>query len=200
MSGQEYPTKPIRIITTDVGNNNDFYARVIAQGLTARLGRQVIVENRGGAGGGLAVDRLVKAVPDGYTLMVHGTSIWLLPLLQENAPWDPFKDFSPISIISKNPAVVVVNASLPTKSVKELIAFAKAKRSYLNYSSTDDGSPSHLAAELFNSMAGVNIVRLSYKSGAAAFTSLIGGESHVMVSAIAPAMPHVKAGHWHPSR
>src|SRR5262245_15674110 len=109
--GEDYPTKPIRIITTDVGNNNDFYARMIAQGLTSRLGQQVIVENRGGAGGGIAVERLVRAPADGYTLMVHGTSIWLLPLLQKDTPWDPFKDFAPVSIISKNAAVVVVNTS-----------------------------------------------------------------------------------------
>src|SRR5690349_512532 len=101
---QAYPNKPIRIVTTDAGNNNDFYARVIAQGLTTVMGQQVIVENRGGAGGFIAADKVIKAQPDGYTLMVHGTSIWLYPLLDENAPWNPFRDFSPISIIGKNSA------------------------------------------------------------------------------------------------
>jgi tripartite-type tricarboxylate transporter receptor subunit TctC len=126
--------------------------------------------------------------------MVHGTSIWLLPLLRSNTPWDPFRDFAPISLISRNPAILLVRQDLPPKSTKELIEYAKARPGQLNYVSTDDGAPSHLAAELFTSMAGLQVVRVAYRGGAAAFNGLMSGEGHMMVNAIAPSMPHVKAG------
>jgi tripartite-type tricarboxylate transporter receptor subunit TctC len=188
------PTRPLRIITTDVGNSNDLLSRLLAESLTPALGQQVVVENRGGAGGGLAVDRLKAAAPDGHTIMVHGTSIWLLPLLRKDTPWDPFSDFAPVSMISRNPAVLVVPVSLPPKSVAELIEYAKARPGQLNYVSVDDGSPSHLAAELFTTRAGIKVVRVAYKGGAAAFNGLMGGEGHMMVNAIAPSMAHVRAG------
>lgn len=193
-SAQNYPDKPIRIVTTDSGNINDFFARAIGQGLAARMGQQVIVENRGGANGLNVINRVSTAQPDGYTLMVLGTNVWLYPLLDDKAPWDPFRDFSPVSIIGRNSAMIVVSASLPVKTVKELIALAKARPGTLNYASTDDGAPSHLAAELFNSMAGVDIVRITYKGGAQALTGVVSGESHVMVSGIQAALPLLKAG------
>jgi len=193
-AGETYPSRPIRIVTTDIGNSNDLLARLLAESLTAPLGQQVIVENRGGAGGGIAVEKLISAAPDGHTIMVHGTSIWLLPLLRSDTPWDPFRDFTPISMIARNPAVLVVPASLPAKSVGELIDYAKARPGQLNYVSVDDGSPSHLAAELFTSMAGIKVVRVTYKGGGAAFNGLMSGEGHMMVNAIAPAMVHVRAG------
>jgi tripartite-type tricarboxylate transporter receptor subunit TctC len=189
-----FPRRPIRILTTDVGNSNDLLARLLAESLTGALGQQVIVENRGGAGGGIAVERLLSAAPDGHTIMVHGTSIWLLPLLRGDTPWDPFKDFAPISTIARNPAVLVVPASLPPKTVNELIDYARARPGQLNYVSVDDGSPSHLAAELFTSMAGIKVVRVAYKGGGAAFNGLLAGEGHMMVNAVAPAMVHVRAG------
>jgi tripartite-type tricarboxylate transporter receptor subunit TctC len=188
------PTRPLRIITTDVGNSNDLLSRLLAESLTPVLGQQVIVENRGGAGGGLAVDRLKAAAPDGHTIMVHGTSIWLLPLLRKDVPWDPFSDFAPISMIARSAAVLVVPVSLPPKSVTELIEYAKARPGQLNYVSVDDGSPSHLAAELFTTRAGIKVVRVAYKGGAAAFNGLMAGEGHMMVNAIPPAMAHVRAG------
>jgi tripartite-type tricarboxylate transporter receptor subunit TctC len=191
---QDYPNRPIRIVTTDTGNVNDFFARAIAQGLAARMGQQVIVENRGGANGLNVINRVSTAQPDGYTLMIIGTNVWLYPVLNDKAPWDPFRDFSPLSIIGKNSAMIVVPASLPVKTVKELIALAKAKPGTLNYAATDDGAPSHLAAELFNSMAGVDIVRITYKGGGQALTGVVAGESHVMVSGIQAALPLVKAG------
>jgi tripartite-type tricarboxylate transporter receptor subunit TctC len=188
------PTRPLRIVTTDVGNSNDLLSRLLAESLTPALGQQVIVENRGGAGGGLAVEKLKAAAPDGHTIMVHGTSIWLLPLLRKDAPWDPFSDFAPISMIARSAAVLVVPVSLPPRSVAELIEYAKARPGQLNYVSVDDGSPSHLAAELFTSKAGINVVRVAYKGGAAAFNGLMSGEGHMMVNAIPPAMAHVRAG------
>ena len=188
------PSRPLRIVTTDVGNSNDLLSRLLAESLTPALGQQVVVENRGGAGGGMAVDRLKAAAPDGHTIMVHGTSIWLLPLLRKDVPWDPFNDFAPVSLISRSPAVLVVPVSLPPRSVAELIEYAKARPGELNYVSVDDGSPSHLAAELFNTRAGIKVVRIAYKGGAAAFNGLMGGEGHMMVNAIAPSMVHVNAG------
>jgi tripartite-type tricarboxylate transporter receptor subunit TctC len=188
-AGGDFPTRPVRIITTDVGNSNDLLSRLLAEPLTGALGQQVIVENRGGAGGGMAVDKLKTAAPDGHTIMVHGTSIWLLPLLRADTPWDPFRDFAPISMIARNPAVLVIPASLPPRSVSELIEYAKARPGQLNYVSVDDGSPSHLGAELFTSMAGI-----AYKGGGAAFNGLLSGEGHMMVNAVAPAMVHVRSG------
>jgi tripartite-type tricarboxylate transporter receptor subunit TctC len=193
-AGEAFPSRPLRIVTTDVGNNNDLLSRLLAEALSRSLSQQVIVENRGGAGGAIPVEKLMGAMPDGHTIMVHGTSIWLLPLLRDDTPWDPFRDFAPISLISRSPAVMVVPASLPPKTVTELIDYAKARPGQLNYSSVDDGSPSHLAAALFTSMARINVVRVTYKGGAAAFSSLLAGEGHLMVNAIAPALVHVRAG------
>jgi tripartite-type tricarboxylate transporter receptor subunit TctC len=186
--------RPMRIVTTDVGNSNDLLARILAEVLGPEINQPIIVENRGGAGGGIAVEKLVTAVPDGRTIMVHGTSIWLLPILRDDTPWDPFKDFAPISLISKNPAVLVVPSSIPVKSVAELIAYAKARPGQLNYASVDDGSPSHLAAELFKTMAGLSVTRVTYRGGGAAFNGLMTGEDQMMVNAIAPVMPLVKSG------
>jgi tripartite-type tricarboxylate transporter receptor subunit TctC len=194
VAGEAYPSRPVRIVTTDVGNSNDLLSRLLAESLSGAMGQQFIVENRGGAGGGMAVEKLKTAAHDGHTIMVHGTSIWLLPLLRNDTPWDPFKDFAPISMIARNPAVLVVPVSLPPKSVRELIDYAKARPGQLNYVSVDDGSPSHLAAELFTSMAGMKVVRIAYKGGGAAFNGLMAGEGHMMVNAVAPAMVHVRSG------
>lgn len=188
------PTRPLRIITTDVGNSNDLLSRLLAESLAPALGQQVIVENRGGAGGGITIERLMSSSPDGHTIMVHGTSVWLLPLLRKGLPWDPLKSFEPISLISRNPAILLVPASSPAKSTRELIDYAKSRPGQLNYVSTDDGSPSHLAAELFLSMSGVEVVRVAYKGGGAAFNGLMSGEGHMMVNAIASSMPHVRTG------
>jgi tripartite-type tricarboxylate transporter receptor subunit TctC len=137
---------------------------------------------------------LTSAAPDGHTIMVHGTSFWLLPLLRTDTPWDPFRDFAPVSMIARNPAVLIVPVTMPVKSVAELIDYAKARPGQLNYVSVDDGSPSHLAAELFTTMAAIKVVRIAYKGGGLAFNGLMAGEGHMMVNAVAPAMVHVKAG------
>src|SRR3990172_3071060 len=130
VSGQTYPSKPIRIVTGSVGSSGDFTARLIAQGLSGPLGQQVIVENR--AAGLILITTAAKAPPDGYTLLLYTNGLWITPLI-ENVPWDPVQDFLPIILTSRTPGIVVVHPSLPVKSVKELIALAKAKPGELNY-------------------------------------------------------------------
>ncbi|HTD90441.1 MAG TPA: tripartite tricarboxylate transporter substrate-binding protein [Burkholderiales bacterium] len=189
-SAQGFPAKPIRLISPAPGASGDFSARVIAQGLTAQLGQPVIVDNRAGYG---AVDAVTKAAPDGYTLLIYGSTLWIVPLL-ENASWDAQRDFAPVALLNSTPSTVVVHPSLPVHSVKALIAFARARPGELNYGSSPAGSSQHLASELFKSMAGLNIVNVPYKSSGAAQIGLLGGEVHMMFPPVGSIAPHVKAG------
>ena len=186
---QDYPVKPIRIITAEAGGGSDLVARVIAQALSTRLGKQAIVDNRGLNG----AEIVAHAQPDGYTLLSYGTSVWLSPLMRKTA-WDPVADFAPITLTVVSPNVVVVNPSLAVNSVKELIAYAKAKPGELNYASGGSGATSHLAAELFKSVAGVNIMCISYKGNGPAVNDLIGGQVQLMFATAASASPHLKSG------
>ena len=192
---QDYPGKPVRIVVSGPGNSADFSARLVAQGISPALGQQVIIDNRGS--GVLPGEIVSKAAPDGYTLLVAGGTFFNGPLLQE-VPFDPVKDFAPISMISTTPNIIVVHPSLPVKSVRDLIALAKAKPGALNYSSSGNGSSSHLAAELFKSMASVNIVRIPYKSGSTRISSLIGGEVQVEFAVSSSVMPYVQSGKLRP--
>ncbi|MBI4189744.1 MAG: tripartite tricarboxylate transporter substrate binding protein [Betaproteobacteria bacterium] len=192
--GEDFPNKPIRIVTSNPGGGSDFVARVIAQGLTSNLGKQVIVENRGGAGGIIAALTVAKGLPDGYTLLLYASNLWLLPYLQDNVPYDPVRDFLPITLADSSPNLLVVHPSVPVNSVKELIALAKAKPGALNYAQGALGSPPHLSAELFKAMAGVDIVRIAYKSSGPAIFDLIGGRVQLMFSVPGAATPHVKSG------
>ena len=191
VSSQDYPSKPVRIIASGPASNTDFAARLIAQEISPGLGQQVFVENR--PSGVIPGQVVSQAPPDGYTLLVTSSSIWVGPLLQKK-PYDPVKDFSPISMVMNYPSVLVVHPSVPVKSVKGLIDLAKARPGELNYGSPTLGSPTHLAAELFKSMAGVNIVRINYKGSAPALNALIRGEVQVMFSASATVAPHVNSG------
>lgn len=171
-----YPTRPIRIVTAAAGGASDFAARIIAQGLTNSFGQQVIVDNRGGGSGIIAAQIVTKSPADGYALLLFTSPIWLLPFLQDNVPYDPAKDLAPISLTDRSPSVLVVHPSLPAKSVRELINLAKARPGELNYSRASAGGPSHLAAELFKAMAGVNIVPVPYKGGGPAALAVLAGE------------------------
>jgi tripartite-type tricarboxylate transporter receptor subunit TctC len=188
--GQNYPNKPIRIVASAAGGSGDFAARLIGQGLSGALGQQVVVDNRGGIIPGEIVS---KAPPDGYTLLIDAASFWIGPLLQET-PYDPVKDFAPVTLTDSAPNVLVVNPSLPVKSVKELIALAKARPGELNYGSSSTGSSPHLAAELFNMMAGVKIVRVPFKGSGPAVISLLGGQVQLMFATAGSVAPHVKSG------
>ena len=190
VSGQDYPNKPIRIITGGAGGGSDFAARLVAQGITGPLGQPVIVDNRATLP---AIDAAAKAPPDGYTLYVGGASLWIFPLLNK-VTYDVVRDFSPIALLVREVNVVAVNPSVAAKSVKELIALAKAKPGALNYAMNIAGGPAHLGAELFKSLAGVNIVGVAYKSNAAGVTAVIGGEVQLLISDASELMPHVKSG------
>ena len=191
---QEYPSKPIRIITGDAGGAVDFTARVIALGITSPIGQQVIVENRGGAGGAIAIGSVARAAPDGYTVLAYSSAVWIVPLLQDKVAWDPLTDFSPVTMADKSPGIVVVHPSLPARTVKELIALAKARPGALNYASVGSGSHPHLATQLFNSMAGVPIVHVPYKCTAPGVNDLISGQVQMMIAVVSAAVPHVKSG------
>ena len=190
--GQDFPTKPIRIIASPPGGANNFVARLVAQGLTDSVGWQVMVDNRP-SGGFIQGELLARAAPDGHSLLVAAGSFTIGPLF-EKAPYDVVRDFSPVTLVATSPSVLVVHPSMPVKSVKELIALARARPGELNFSTSGTGSANHLPAELFKSMAAVNIVRINYKGAGPALTGLIGGEVHLMFATASSAAPHIKSG------
>jgi tripartite-type tricarboxylate transporter receptor subunit TctC len=189
---QDYPSKPIRFITSGVGTGVDFAARLVAQHMSTNLGRQVIVENR--PSGPTLGQTVAKATPDGYIVLFYGSTFWTMPLVQASSGYDPVKEFAPISIVTTSPNVLVIHPSLPAKSVKELIALAKARPGELNYASSGTGASNHLAAELFNFMAGVNITRIPYADGARASADLISGQVHMVFGNASFTIPHMKSG------
>lgn len=187
-AAQTYPTKPVRILTTVTGGSQDLTARFIAPRLADNLGQQVIVDNRGGV---ISMEMVAKASPDGYTVLLASGSLWISPFLRANVAWDPVRDYAPITLAVTLPNIIAVHPSLPVRSVKELIALAKARPGELNYSSGQAGSSSHLAGELFKVMAGVDIVRVAYKGAGPAMIALITGEAQVSFPNTASAAPHI---------
>jgi tripartite-type tricarboxylate transporter receptor subunit TctC len=194
-SAEDYPTRPIRlIIPFPPGGSNDVVGRIVANQLGQKLGKQVFVDNRGGAGGVVGSDVAAKAAPDGYTLLVisiaHAVNPWLYKL-----PYDPIRDFVPVSIIATGTNVLTVNPSVPVHSVKELVDLAKQKPGFLNYASAGIGSFQHLSGELFKLMAGVDIVHVPYKGGGPSMMAVIAGEDQVMFSSIVQTVPNIQSGH-----
>ena len=189
---QDYPSRTVRIVASEAGGGGDFVARLIAQGLTAAFGQQVVIENRGG--GVIAGDLVAKSPPDGYTLLLYGNTLWLLPLMRSHMPYDPGRDFVPVTLAARAVNVLVVHPSLPVKSVKDLVALARARPGQLNNSSAAPGTTNHLAAELFKSMAKVNIVRVSYRGTASALTAVMSGEVQLMFATAAGVKPHIQSG------
>jgi tripartite-type tricarboxylate transporter receptor subunit TctC len=190
---QPFPTKPVRIVTAEAGGASDFVARLLAQGLSRSLGQQVIVENRGGASGIIAAETVARAAPDGYTLLLYSNGMWTLPLMQK-VPYDSVKDFLPITAATRAPNILVVHPSLPVRSVKDLVRLAKLRPGELNYASGGSGTTPHLAAELFNVMASVHMVRVAYRGGGPALNDLFAGQVQVMFPAASSMAPHVKTG------
>lgn len=191
VSAQTFPVKPIRIVTAEVGGGNDYAARVVAQGLSA-MGQPVVVDNR--PSGVIPGSIVSKAPADGYTLLAYGIALWVGPLLQDDVPYDPVKDFTPVTLVANSPGVLVVYPGLPVKTAAELIALAKAKPGYLNYASTSTGSPPHLAAELFKFMAGVDMVRINYKGMGPGLIDLASGQVHLAFGTASSATPYIKSG------
>ncbi len=193
--GQEYPTKPIRVIVPfPSAGTVDIVARTLSQGLTAVLRQAVTVENRLGASGNIGTEVVAKAPADGYTLLVTGTPIAINATLFNKLPFDTLKDFSPIILAAATPLVLVVNASLPIHSVKELIALARTKPGALNYGSASNGTLQHLSMELLKHETGVDIVHVPFKGSPPSMLALMSGDVSVMISDMPTALPQVKAG------
>ena len=188
---QDYPNKPIRIITSGIGSGTDFTARLIAHGITGPLGQPVIVDNRGGV---VPSQSVANAPPDGYTLLVQGVTHWMAPLLQKT-PYDPVKDFAPITIFDRSPNVIIMNASIAANSVKELIALARSKPGQLNFGSNGGpGNTAHLSGELFCAMANIKMVHVNHKVPATLITDMISGQVHMRVGSGSSLMPLVAEG------
>lgn len=187
---QDYPTKPVRLFTGGAGGASDLMTRMIAQRVLTPLGQTAIVENRPTI---VTAETVAKAAPDGHTLMVQGGGVWISPLFQD-APWDPERDFAPITLVSRDVLVLTVNASLPVKSIKELVAYAKARPGQLNYATGAAGSTGRLAADLFRQMAGLNMVRIPFNTGAQQIQALLGNQVHILVNDAGQLMPLARAG------
>jgi tripartite-type tricarboxylate transporter receptor subunit TctC len=192
---QGYPTKPVRFIVPFApGGSTDIIGRTVAQKLTELWGQTVIVDNRPGGSTVIGTDLVAKSPPDGHTLLVTPAPFTIVPSLIAKLPYDPAKDFEPITLINTTPLVVVVHPGVPAKSVKELIALAKAKPGALNYGSSGAGGSNHLAGELFNAMAGVKTVHIPYKGNAPALTDLLGGHVDLVYNGLTSALPFIKSG------
>jgi tripartite-type tricarboxylate transporter receptor subunit TctC len=191
-----FPNKPIKMVVPyPPGGPTDVQARVVAEKLGSILGQPVVVENRGGAGGMLGSKLVAQAAPDGYTLLMGASGPQAIgPLMVQTPMYDPIKDFTPISLVSYSPMMLIVNPKLPVKSVKDLIDLAKQKPGTLNYGSYGPGTMAHLAGALFDSMAGVKMTHVPYKGSAPAMVALLGGEIDLMFDTIITALPHVKGG------
>lgn len=190
---QNFPIKPLRLITAEPGGSNDIIARTIAHAMSPSLGQQVIVENRGGAGGIIAAQTLIRAPADGYTILLYSSTIVITPLLRNKVPYDPLRDFAPITLAVISPTVLVVHPSLPVKTVKELIALAKARPGEMNFTGTT-GSMNHLAGELFKSRAHITIVHVPHRGTSQALNDLVPGRVQVYFANASAVMAFIKAG------
>jgi len=194
-TAQTYPVKPIRVVVPfPAGGGIDTVARILTPKLTESLGQPAVVDNRVGASGTIGTEAVSKAPPDGYTLLAtfasHAQNASLYPKLG----YDTVKDFAPITLIATVPNILVVNPSLPVKTVKDLIALAKKHPGEILYASIGNGTPAHLSAELFNSMAGIRMTHIAYKGAAPSIVALISGETQLTFTTVLLAMPHVKSG------
>jgi tripartite-type tricarboxylate transporter receptor subunit TctC len=195
-SAQNYPAKPLRLIVPwAAASGTDLMARMIAQKLGENLGVQVVVENRGGAGATMGTEAAARAAPDGYTLYIGGSvSMAISPVIYPKVGYDAVRDFAPVSLITRFYNALSVHPSVPAKSVRDLIAIAKARPGELVVASAGAGSTSHLAAELFQSMSGTRLLHVPYKGGGQMVIAVISGEGQVMFSPVSTAVPHAKSG------
>lgn len=195
VQAQGYPNRPIRLVLPfSPGGTTDTPGRIIAQRLGEALGQPIIVENKPGAGSTIGTDFVAKAKPDGYTLLLTSTTHVLSPHLYKHLPYDPLKDFEPVTLVASGPYVLVVNPSLPVKSVRELIALAKAQPGKIDYATSGNGSSQHLVGALFASMAGIELNHVPYRGSGPATADLIGGQVKVGFPGTPIALPHIKSG------
>jgi tripartite-type tricarboxylate transporter receptor subunit TctC len=195
-NAQAYPVKPIRLIVADAaGGAPDQLARILAQKLAENLGQQVLVDNRPGAGGALGADLAARSPADGYSLLLTTTAIYaILPNLKKNLPYDHVRDFVAVSRIATTSNVLVVNASLPARSVAELVQLAKSKPGELNYASAGIGTPAHLAGEMLNLLAGIKLTHVPYKGAAPGLLDVIAGNVQLIITSPIAAGAHMNAG------
>ncbi len=194
-AAQNYPTRPIRLVVPQsAGGSTDLVARPLAQRVGDALKTSVVVDNRPGAGSTIGTDIAAKAPPDGYTLLAVAASFTMSPSLYKKLPFDPINDFAPISLLSSLPNILVVHPAQPVKSVKDLVAYAKAQPGKLNYSSSGVATGTHMSMELFKHMAGISMVHVPYKGGAPSVTALLSNEVQLCFATMSTALPHVKSG------
>jgi tripartite-type tricarboxylate transporter receptor subunit TctC len=191
-----YPNRPIRLIApSSAGGPVDVIARIVAQGLSDQLGQQIVIDNRAGAAGLIGAELVAKSAPDGYTLLFGFSGpLAIVPNLNDATPYDTLKDFAPVTLVASAPYVLLVHPGVPAKSVKELVALARSQPAKLNYASGGTGTGIHMAGELFNLSAGVQILHIPYKGAAPAQTALMAGEVSMMFNGLSPALPFVRSG------
>jgi tripartite-type tricarboxylate transporter receptor subunit TctC len=192
---QSYPARPVRLLVPfPPGGSVDVVARALTPRLSERLGQQVVIENRSGASGSIGTEIVAHARPDGYTLLINTIPFVSNAYLYSQVPYDPFTDFLPVSWLCSSPATLVVNPSVPARSVRELLKLAKSRPGALNYSAAGAGTNPHLAGELFNVLGGVDMVAIQYKGGGPSLLAALGGEVGITFPNISEAIPHAKAG------
>ena len=193
---QDYPSRPIRLVVPFApGGPADVSARTLAVKLTATLGQNIVIDNRAGGGGIVAAEIVVRARPDGHTILMCSTSVMVInPIVTPNVPYDPLRDFALVSLVTSSPYLLLTSASFPAATVKDLVAYAKTKPGALNFGSAGIGSTSHLVAEIFRSMAGIDMTHVPYKGSALAANDLIAGQLQVLFESVSSALPNVNAG------
>ena len=193
-SAQNYPVKPVRFVVGQApGGATDVVARLVAPKLTEQLGQSVVVENRTGAAGSIGASFVAKSAPDGYNLLVVSSSYAINPSLYTDLPFDPVKDLVPVSLIAEAPFLLVVHPSMPVRSVKDLVAFAKSRPGTLNFASGGNGSSGHLAGELFKYLAAIDMVHVPYKGAGPALVDVIAGQVHMTFGSVLSSLGHVKS-------
>jgi tripartite-type tricarboxylate transporter receptor subunit TctC len=194
--GQVYPTRPIRLVVPSSAGAGvtDIMARLVGRHLSARIGQQIVIDNRPGASGILGSEVVSRAAPDGYTLLIANVSLVVNPFLYPKMPYDPLTDFMPVTMVNSAPLLLVVHPSIAARSVTELITYAKSHPGQLNYGSGGLGSTPYLAAELFKSLSGIDVLHVPYKGGAPALSDLVGGQLSFMIENMPGTMPYVMAG------
>jgi tripartite-type tricarboxylate transporter receptor subunit TctC len=192
---QAYPVKPVRMVVPFApGGNTDIIARIVAPGMSKALGQQIVIENRGGAGSMIGTEVASKSPPDGYTLLMVSAAHVINPAMVKTLPFDPVRSFAAISKVADVPAALVVHPSLPVKTVKDLVALAKAHPGKLNYGSAGRGSIGHLSAELLGSLAGIKMTHVPYKGAGPALVDTIAGHVELLISSMPAGIPHARAG------